>query len=330
MSVICHIMTNLQYYSKNYVDDFMGIELQQKAWQAYNSLGCLLRDLGIKEAGDKAVPPTTVIEFLGTGFNLNKLVMFVIEGRMQLLMQELQEWVDKTTMTCTQLESIADKLQAISHCVRPARVFVSRLFNKIPRMRRHTMYTVDDTTVKDLRWLQTFLPTYNGMSIMWLEQMMVPDVVLATDACLTGIVGQCGTRYYHSKIPQEILQWPEASIAHFEMVAVMTALKLWSQKLHGIRFKILCDNQAVVSILNTGKSRDVRLQQLQREIVFLQAQFNFELRSEYITTKQNRIPDLLSRYHLEYKYRSLFGKEKQPDAVEDKVTTTMFNITNSW
>ena len=52
-SFIRHVMQNLAYFLYNYVDDFMGIESRQKAMQAYNTLGNLLRDLGVGEAEEK-------------------------------------------------------------------------------------------------------------------------------------------------------------------------------------------------------------------------------------------------------------------------------------
>ena len=79
----------------------------------------------------------------------------------------------------------------------------------------------------------------------------------------------CGKFYFHEQIPQSITDIDGIQIAHFEMIAVKVALKLWATQIHGIRFKICCDNQAVVSILNTGISKDHKLQQLLREVVFL-------------------------------------------------------------
>ena len=144
-NTIWHIMVNLEYFVLNYVDNFfMGIELEQKVWQPYSTLGNLLWDLGVDESHEKAVQPCGIIEFLGTGFDLNMLTLFVTEQKMEELMLELENWINKTSMTRTQLESIAGKLQAVSNCVRPARIFVTRLFHKIPRMDRGRFYKEDD------------------------------------------------------------------------------------------------------------------------------------------------------------------------------------------
>ena len=124
------------------------------------------------------------------------------------MMEELQMWIDKPHMTRNQLESIASKLQSVSNCVRLSRIFLSQLFIKIPLMTRARLYMVDEQTKKDLKWWCRFLPQYNGISIMWMEQMLQPDKIMSTDACLTGVGGLKNMQYFHAQIPQEILNIP--------------------------------------------------------------------------------------------------------------------------
>ena len=92
-------MVNLQYFVLTYVDDFMGIKLKCKVWQAYHTLENLLKDVGANEALEKAVPPFSIIEFLGTGLNLDTLMLFVTEEKMMAIMSELELWIHKKYMT---------------------------------------------------------------------------------------------------------------------------------------------------------------------------------------------------------------------------------------
>ena len=294
-------MTNLDYYSKNYVDDFIGIEHRETEWEAYDALGNLLRYLGVKEAQDKAVSPAMITEFLGTGFDLERLVLFVMEGKLQEIQQEVEKWIHKESMNRTQLESLIGKLLAIGNCIRPGMVYINHLLNKLPLIMRGSMYKIDDTMRLGIKWWRRFLPEFNATAIMWLEQRLKPDTVIATDACLTGIGGQAGKEYFHQEIPNLILEIPGVHITHLEMITVMVALKLLAPKLHGIRLRIYCNNQSVVSILNHGKSKDLKLQELLREVTYIQACYNFEMQAEYIASDQNCIPDILSRYHLHKK-----------------------------
>ena len=41
-NVIRQIMTNWEYYTKNYMDDFMGLEKLDRVWQAHEAFGNLL------------------------------------------------------------------------------------------------------------------------------------------------------------------------------------------------------------------------------------------------------------------------------------------------
>ena len=89
---IRHIMNNLQHFILNYVDDFMGIHFCHRAWQAFAALENLLRDLGVKEANDKAIPPSNVIEFLGVLFDFRNFTILVTLDRLKEFREELQKW----------------------------------------------------------------------------------------------------------------------------------------------------------------------------------------------------------------------------------------------
>ena len=84
-SFIHHIMKNIDHYVANYVDDFMGIDVESRAWQAFHTLNYLLRDLGVLESENKAIPPSDVIEFLGVLFDF-------INGTISMMPTRLQEF----------------------------------------------------------------------------------------------------------------------------------------------------------------------------------------------------------------------------------------------
>ena len=128
---IRHIMNNINYFVVNYVDDFIGLETVQKIWQSYLTLGNLLRDLGVQEAQDKAIPPSEVIEFLGVLYDLVNMTISVTPEHLQEFVCELNKWKLGITFTRKQLESLLGKMQFVSNCVRPARVFVFRLRNRL-------------------------------------------------------------------------------------------------------------------------------------------------------------------------------------------------------
>ena len=166
---------------------------------------------------------------------------------------------------------------------------------------------------------------------MWMTQHQVVNEFLSTDACLVGIGGLCGNKFFHCDIPKFVLEMDNVNIAHFEMWAIIVALKLWKSEINGHRFVIGCDNQAVVAIINTGRSRDCLLQTLLRELTFVTATNQWEIVARYISTSNNLIPDLLSRWSLHVKYQHQFAQLRQWNWMEEQVDkelywTTRMNI----
>ena len=73
----------------------MGIDTPEKAWSAYRTLSNLLRDLGVHESIEKSVAPTTVIEFLGTLFDLIRMLLILPEEKLIDIRNELKSWENK-------------------------------------------------------------------------------------------------------------------------------------------------------------------------------------------------------------------------------------------
>ena len=58
-NAIAYIHKRLEYFLLNYVDDFVGAEIKERIWDAYNCLAQLLEDLRVDISKEKLVPPTT-------------------------------------------------------------------------------------------------------------------------------------------------------------------------------------------------------------------------------------------------------------------------------
>ena len=65
--------------------------------------------------------------------------------------------------------------------------------------------------------------------------------------CLTCFGGHCGRYVYHLPIERGFRNW---TIVHMEMVNILIAIRLFTFLL------IRCDNEAVVTFLKSGKTRD--------------------------------------------------------------------------
>ena len=323
---IRHIMNNLQYFVVNYVDDFMGVETAHRIWQSYMALHNLLRDLGVKEAEDKAVPPSTIIEFLGVLYDMVNMTISVTPERLYEFAQELAKWMVGYNFTRKQLESLLGKMQFVTNCVRPARVFVFRLRNHLSQM-KDKIGTVTLEMSKDILWWKWFMPKYNGTSIMWMNQKIKDDELIASDSCLKGFGAICGKEFLWGTFPQQFRKY---KIHHLEMLAILVAVKTWIQHLSGFRFVMLCDNQSVVDSVNGGYSRDIIIQDLMRELVAIACIGNFEVILRHVASTDNRRPDILSRICLGGRFKELFLQEFQDGWSEKQIATDVFESYQQW
>ena len=166
---------------------------------------------------------------------------------------------------------------------------------------------------------------------MCLKEWSAPDEFLASDACLTGCGSWCAPEFYHSTFPGAISS-QQLHINALELLTIVVSLKLWGNRFKGKRVCVYCDNEASVTVLNTGRSRDVFMQQCLREVCFLAAVGEFEVRAVHLPGVDNCIPDLLSRWDNSGYYRREFvwATRFQSDLQGRVLTEDMFDFIHNW
>ena len=324
-SAITWILQQLEYFLLNYVDDFVGAEVQARAQEAYEFLSKVLRDIGAQTSPEKRIPPTTRLEFLGTTFDSQKMTMEVPPNKLAEIKEELSRWKELTHITRRDMESLIGKLQFAARCVRAGRVFVARLINWLRETRRGKKYKVDNEVRKDIDWWTRFISKYNGISMIWLHSEPEPDQVMATDACLTGFGGIAGQEYFKGTFPENL---KGANIATLELWAVLIGLKLWKHKFRGKYFWVLVDNEAVSVVLNTGASKNTQLQELLREIAYIAAENEFIIKAKHIMGVTNRIPDWLSRWKQKEARKNFRSFAREKSLRQQKINPTIFTSHN--
>ena len=112
-------------------------------------------------------------------------------------------------------------------------------------------------------------------------------------------------RYFRCSFPDFILS-ENLHINLCEMLTVVVALKAWGSNFSGKKIIINCDNLVTVRDKDTGASRNKFVQSCLREICFIAAINNFDIKCRHISGSENRIPDLLSRWNLHGKFEQEF------------------------
>ena len=326
-NAISHIHRKLHYFLLNYVDDFVGAELEEIIWAAYETLTSLLRELRVEISMEKLVPPTMRLEFLGIIFDTMKMTMEISQDKMSNIQQELQRWLLKTSARRREVESLIGKLQFLAKCIRAGRIFLSRLIHLVKGMNRTDHYTIPLEARRDIAWWGRCAHKYNGISLMWMHKEPQPDMVIAMDACLVGYGGTWENQYFRGRFPKHL---QGLNIAYLEILAVMVALKIRGQKLEGLYFWIHVDNEAVAAVLNTRASRDVNLQKVLREIALIAAEYQFVIKARHISGISNRIPDWLSRWH-DKEAREKFRQHAKDSSLKHiRSSTQLLHLSNTW
>ena len=144
---------------------------------------------------------------------------------------------------------------------------------------------------RDLRWFNAFLPVFNGVSFF----NHPPSKSVHLDACPSGLGAIFDSQVYTLPLPSH---WRDLNIAYTELINILVALKVWHSQWAGSSVLIRCDNQAVVSVLTTGKTRDPVMAKYVRNIFLWLSAFNIDIRVIHIAGRLNPVADLLSRWHL--------------------------------
>lgn len=224
---VCHKLSQDGCFVVNYLDDFIGISLPDKAFRDYDTCGSGLRDLGLQESPSKACLPSPVLTCLGVEVNSLALTLAVTPERLQELETLLLQWTTRRSATKSELQSLVGKLLYVTKCVRQSRLFLSRILVLLQPLKHNHYHTkLFKKFHCDIRWWLRFLWTYNGVSVIPLSLWSTPDGIFSTDACLTACGGLTSLQFFHCEFPSVILvQFP--SIHHLEALAMLVACHSW-------------------------------------------------------------------------------------------------------
>ena len=138
---------------------------------------------------------------------------------------------------------------------------------------------------RDLRWFAKFLPTYNGVSLYDHKPI---GAMLELDACLTGFGGRCGRFVYHLPIVRGFMNW--------SMVNILIAIRLFKFLWKGCKVLIKYDDEAVLSVLKNGRTRDPYFAACGPNIRYDSAMSDIDLQYTHIRGTENKVADILSRW----------------------------------
>ena len=164
---------------------------------------------------------------------------------------------------------------------------------------------ISDDMHADISLWSTFLPFFNRVSLIKASSCEFSDLHFATDASLTGVAAICLDERFHFQFSPDILT-SASHILSLELYTIVVAVQLWAPKLRHRKFIVSCHNQAAVTVINSGSTKDYFMQRCLRQLWFSAAIFDFELQARHIPGDHNVLANALSRWDSDPSLHNIF------------------------
>ena len=94
------------------------------------------------------------------------MTMEVEPDRLHKLLLLLPTWLHKSHATTKEVESLIGLLSFVAKCVRPARIFLSRMLDFMKGLPKSGRFSIPTEFMLDVRWWYRFVAQYNGVNII--------------------------------------------------------------------------------------------------------------------------------------------------------------------
>ena len=276
---VTHLLTTTGHWTCAYLDDIVGVAPPNTA---FISLKNLITSLGLPINMDKVVTPTQELTCLGICINVRTMTLTIPAEKMLQVKQLCDVWATRTHASRKSLQKLLGHLLYLHKCIEPSRLFVNRILQVLRSCPQVGHIKLNDAFFRDIQWFRSFMHSFNGITKIHEHSKDGKD--LYVDACLTGIDAFVDGQVYHSEIPH--CYRLSLTIVHFEMLNVMVVLRLWGGSWKNSSVTVHCDNAAVMSVLNSGSSRDPFLAAIARTLWLIKAQYNIKLIVKHIRCQQ--------------------------------------------
>ena len=109
----------------DYIDDYVGVGVPSVA--SYATLLQVMSNLGLTVSEKKLVAPSMQVTCLGVMINTVEGTIAIPPEKLQQINDTVVDWFGKSVVSKRQLKSILGLLLYVHKCVKPARIFLSRM-----------------------------------------------------------------------------------------------------------------------------------------------------------------------------------------------------------
>lgn len=261
-TAIVRMLRDRGVIAKMYIDDLILVSpTREKVCHDLEIAQALLHDLGLPEAPDKVQPPSTKVTWLGVEIDFVSMTISVPKQKLEEIKSCVVSARKLKSMSKKHLQSVIGKVIHVAKCIRPARLFVSRLLEALRGMKKKYL-KVSSEMRADLLWFEEFSSQWNGVGLI---STRAPDMDVYVEASGSGIGGTDGKAAYGGQISP--VGDPANNISELETVNLAVALHTFlSHQDRGRHIRVFSDNMASVEVLTTGRGRNPIIVECARSI----------------------------------------------------------------
>lgn len=303
---IVRVMISQNIQCLGYLDDFLTTGTCFKTCESRQlQLMTLLREMGFHINDSKVVTPSQSPKYLGIIIDLISMKFRLPESKLLKTNIAVSNMLAKKWTSRKSLERLTGLLAHCSVLVRGGRTFCRRLYSLLRATQGKRRVRLSDMYVQDLKWWASFLRIFDGQCPIFPQ--LTPNHHFFTDSSGSGfaawhlndyLFGFWGNHNYsckHVSHPPEFNELSNSSINIKELWPVVAGLKKWGDRWKDQYVLLHSDNTQVITMVATGRSKNTQAMCLLREIFWICALYNIDLRATYINTKDNQLADKLSR-----------------------------------
>ena len=117
------------YHITNYIDDLIGCDVPEVAFEAYKFLKVLIVKLGLVISEEKLYSSQTRIPCLRIDINISTGIMSIPAEKLAEIIEMCVQWSGKIKTHKRALQSLVGSLLYIHKCVHPAQLFINRVWS---------------------------------------------------------------------------------------------------------------------------------------------------------------------------------------------------------
>lgn len=275
---------------KCYLDDFVGTEQTKiEAKEMYEEIKALTKHLGPDLSIKKCIPPMTSLTWLEYTIDTVAMTVTLPQDKITETIELCKEWLLKTHASRKQLRSLFGKLKHIATCVPQATRFLSRILDTLRQTPFKGSHALDPEIKKDLQWFITSARALNGIFLIPLLNPEVWEI-----ECDSSRGAYSKTNYYAELYDVRYLE-EDPHITHLKALNILHAITFLLPPSPNNYIIVNIDSKVSQQVLDTGKGRDMLLTACSRELWYLAAEANTDVRIKHKPGNTLVLADALSR-----------------------------------